>query len=240
MTIRDCSDEDFTKSMATSRSTNRRSISSSSSSSVDLDGDPNMNENQMELLLVEETTSGRTTTRRRESRGKDGGRRIDKEEKEDDDDDDENDRDYIRKELANQKETLYVDLLRYFVIVILVCSAATISTITYMLIEKSEQDAMTSQYNGAASKVIESFEMIIHKIGLFNTIGIAATTYGHLSENSGTTKWPFVTIPDFQQAASTARLLSGSIHTSFAPIVQNQYRTAWEEFVVQPENTIWM
>jgi hypothetical protein len=89
---------------------------------------------------------------------------------------DENDRDYIRNELANQKETRYVDMLRYFVIVILVCSAAAISTVSYVLIQQSEKVAMMSQYNGAASKVIESFEVIINRIGLVNTIGIAATS----------------------------------------------------------------
>jgi hypothetical protein len=91
---------------------------------------------------------------------------------------DENDRDFIRNELANQKETRHVDLLRYFVIFILVCSAAALSTVTYFLIQSSKNDVMMTQYNGAASKVIVSFDKIIEKIGLLNMVGIAATTYG--------------------------------------------------------------
>jgi preprotein translocase subunit SecG len=167
---------------------------------------------------------------------------------------DENDRDFIRQELANQKETRYVDFLRYLVITILVCSAAAISTVTFVLIQRSEQDAMVAQYYGASSKVLESFDAIVHKIGLMNTVGIAATSYGYLAaddnvanvsssssiSSSSLKKWPFITVPNFQQTASTARLLSGSLFTSFAPLVKHNYRTEWEEFVVQPVNSFWM
>lgn len=132
---------------------------------------------------------------------------------------DDDDAGKLRDQLSKQ-ETFKVDILRYLVVALLLVSAAAISAVTYVICENSQQDAYSSQYEGASSKVIQAFEHIFDEIGIVNTVGIAATNYGILMRSvRNDSDWPFLTVHNFQQTSTTARLLSGALYVAIVPTV---------------------
>jgi hypothetical protein len=143
---------------------------------------------------------------------------------------DENDSDNIRAHLTKQ-ETKHVDRLRTSVLIAILLSGIGITLGIYFIAKRAEQDSFNAQYDGAADKIIESFESIATKVGSINSIGISLTSQGY-NETSNQTSWPFVTLPSFQQRAASARLLSSALFISTAPIVSEDNRDKWEEYSV--------
>jgi hypothetical protein len=157
---------------------------------------------------------------------------------------------HIKKQLGSQ-QTNKVATLRYIVIGALVFSAAAVCTGTYILARQAELKSFMTSYDGASAKIVTSFESLQIKLGLVNMIGIAATTYGSVhnkvndtASSSSTTKkatqWPFITISNFHQTASTIRSLAGVLYVSISPLVSENDRREWEEYVVIPDSTRWM
>ena len=146
----------------------------------------------------------------------------------------------IRKQLS-KRESKNVFRLRLVVLLVFLTAAALVSAIVYSLTVQGEKDEFEEQYDGAAGKVIESFEDIMNKMGSVSGLGSAYTSYGEdHSDHSGDAEWPFVSLNSFQQKASHARHLSGALLVSMNPIVEKKDFEAWDNYVAEPDHTAWM
>jgi hypothetical protein len=106
------------------------------------------------------------------------------------------------------------------------------------LTTQAQMDEFESQYQGAAEKIVESFEDIMDKMGSVTGLATAFTSYG-LDHRDDTT-WPFETLHNFQQKATHARQLSKALLVSISHVVRENDFLAWDEYVNQTENQKWM
>jgi hypothetical protein len=97
-------------------------------------------------------------------------------------------------------------------------------------------DEFEIQFEGNAEKVIESFNDIVKTMGAISGIGVAISAHSQNDES----KWPFVTLPNFQERAGNARTLSETLHVSISPIIDTKEELdRWEEYVLGEDNH-WM
>ena len=163
------------------------------------------------------------------------------------------------KQLA-AKETAAVFRLRVLVLVIMFLAAVAVSLAVWFITTNSEEEDFKTHYDGASTKLIESFEAIVdQKIGALASLSVTFTSFAR-NENA---TWPFVVMNDFQQRAATARSLSDSLFLEllvsftvntnsieltsiysresircFQPVVTDETRQEWEKFSV--ENKKWL
>jgi hypothetical protein len=127
--------------------------------------------------------------------------------------------------------------LRVLVIIALLLAAAAVSIVIYLITRNAEMDEFEIQFEGNAEKVIESFNDIVKTMGAISGIGVAISAH---SQNDPSEKWPFVTLPNFQERAGNARTLSGTLHVSISPIIDTKEELdRWEEYVLGKDNS-WM
>ena len=143
----------------------------------------------------------------------------------------------IRDNLA-KVETFQVKQSRALVLAILILSATAICVVVYYISKKTEYEQFQSQYDGIASKVFGSFEMLTSRMSAINSLSTAATIVG-FNRTSNTTIWPFVTLPSFEQRATTILTLSHALDVSLYPKVTPQNRERWETYCVGNDN-YWM
>jgi hypothetical protein len=134
--------------------------------------------------------------------------------------------------------TLLVDILRYTVIALLLLSSIGVSVVVLFLTKRAQQQQFDAQYYGAADKITTPIGTVIDRIGMINTVGVAATIQG-MNESYNTTYWPFVTLPSFEQRVSSAKAASWALLISILPIVTEKDRDKWEIFAVEKGAT-WM
>jgi hypothetical protein len=148
---------------------------------------------------------------------------------------DENSRSNIKNQIA-RGETRSVSLFKFLVLAILVVVAVVVSYVIYNVTTSSETEEFRQQYDGVASKIVDTYESIVERIGTISTIGTAATIHGQDHKNI---KWPFVTLTSFQERCATAKQVSGVLHVAVNPIVAESDRTAWEKYSVGADRS-WM
>ncbi|CAB9503263.1 Receptor-type guanylate cyclase gcy [Seminavis robusta] len=136
------------------------------------------------------------------------------------------------KNRISKKESQNVFRLRLLVVLVLLLTALAISYTVYWLTSSAEAEEFKVQYEGAAEKIIASFEDIMHKMGSISTLGVAFTAY---SVNFGD-NWPFIALPNFQQRAGNARHMSGALFVGVAPVVTRENFDAWDEYVTSEDN----
>jgi class 3 adenylate cyclase len=142
----------------------------------------------------------------------------------------------IPKDQLAENETRAVFKLRVLVLLALLLAAIAVSLVVYFITSNSEEDEFQGQYEGHATKVLESFEDIIElKMEALAALGVGLTSY---ARGQNGTSWPFVTMNDFQQRAASARSLSNALFLQVLPIVSDENRNAWEEYSLQ--NTGWL
>jgi len=79
-----------------------------------------------------------------------------------------------------------------------------------------------------AIRITKSFEDILQqKIAAVAALGVTITA-SVLETNS---TWPFVDIKNFQERSASARSLSGALALQMLPVVTNETRAGWEEFI---------
>jgi len=111
-----------------------------------------------------------------------------------------------------------------------------VSVAVYLITRRGEASEFETQYEGAATKVVESFADIVYEMGAISGLGVANSAHSvdHKSE------WPFVTLSNFQQRAGNARHLSGALMVSISPLVQSHQLQEWDDFVNDPANNYWV
>ena len=138
----------------------------------------------------------------------------------------------------SKEGTSKVTKSRTLVLLILIVAATAICVVVYFISKNTEVEQFKAQYDGITTKLLGSFEMLTSRMSAINSISTAATIVG-FDRTSNTTNWPFVTLPSFEQRASTVLALSLGLDVSLYPIVTPQDRDEWEQYSVGPDK-YWM
>lgn len=136
----------------------------------------------------------------------------------------------IQRNLA-KKESTAVFRLRVIVIIIMIITAVVVSAVVLKITGNGEADEFETQFEGAAHVVQEAFGNVIEKMSIIG--GLAATA----GTRSG--DWPFVTLGNFMEHAANVRYLSGALSVHVCPLVSEEDRSEWEEFV-NSNVSVWM
>ena len=145
-------------------------------------------------------------------------------------------KEFVTKEELAQRETSAVCRLRLAVVFVLFMAATGVCFIVHFITTKSETYLFDAQFNGAASKLLESFQIFAdEKMEAIGALGVAYTAHG-LDHDS---EWPFVTLSAFQQRATSTRKLSNALFVTVAPYVSDAQQIQWENFVAGNDSA-WM
>ena len=135
-----------------------------------------------------------------------------------------------------KEENAQVFKLRLLVLAAIFLAAVAVSLAIYFLTRNSEEEELESQFYGASSKVLSSFEDIIKsKLVAIGSLAVQSSLYVNSQPNMS---WPLVTIEDWQLRASVARELSGALFARIVPVVKKETREAWEQYSVA--NADWL
>jgi hypothetical protein len=137
----------------------------------------------------------------------------------------------IRAQLSAQ-QSRNVLRLRILVLSALILACAVLAVLMYQINRQAEVKTFESQYNGAAAKVIDTFQEVTDRMGAVAGLGLAYA--------SSEQQWPFVDLKDFQELAAHARRLAGVNSVGIHPLVDGHDFDAWNQFVAQPDHQIWM
>jgi len=99
------------------------------------------------------------------------------------------------EDTLTRKESTAVVRLRSLVFLILFLTAVAVSAALFWITRQGESSEFETQYDGAATKVLESFADIVYEMGAISGLGVASSAHSvdHKSD------WPFVTLSNFQQ-----------------------------------------
>jgi len=140
----------------------------------------------------------------------------------------------IQEELS-KRESRNVFRLRLIVMGVLICTAAIVSSVVYMIVRDGQEQEFKNQYEGAASKVVAAFEQIMIRMESVAGLATAYTSQG-MHHNA----WPFISMEEFPPQARNALALSGSLWIGMHPIITNNYFRAWDTYSQDPANYDWM
>jgi hypothetical protein len=143
---------------------------------------------------------------------------------------------YSQKERLGQAETNAVFLLRLVVFLVMLLAAVAVSITIYIITSGAENEEFESQFDGAAGKVVDTFQNVVNqKVAAISSLAVAIIAHGVDHSRN----WPFVTLSAFQQRSSTARKLADALFVTISPIVTDKNRKEWEDFVTL-EDSYWM
>jgi hypothetical protein len=136
----------------------------------------------------------------------------------------------------SKKESVAVNRLRLLVFGVIMVAAVSISAIVYIITKDGEDKEFESQFHGMSEQLVSTFEGIIsYRISVLGGLRVSAISHAMDNNNS----WPFVTLSNFQQRAATSKRMSKSVYVGIHPIVEENNRAKWEEYVAQ-EGLGWM
>jgi hypothetical protein len=123
------------------------------------------------------------------------------------------------------KETRAVNIIRVFMMLVLVGVAATVSYFAFEFTRQNEQELFERTFEDQATKVTETFTANADKrITALQGFSQLITSY---TLSSGE-QFPMVTVPDFERQAAYALKLSDSPALLTFPIVTAEQRSQWE------------
>ncbi|CAB9511628.1 Receptor-type guanylate cyclase gcy [Seminavis robusta] len=130
-----------------------------------------------------------------------------------------------------KEESAQVFRLRLLVLLAILLAAVAVSLVVFFLTTNSEVDEFETQFEGASTKILTSFEEIVdRKLSAIGSLGLQASLFAASQPNQS---WPCVTINDFQIRAAVTRELSGALFTRLIPVVVEETREKWETYAVQ-------
>jgi hypothetical protein len=133
------------------------------------------------------------------------------------------------------KVTKNVNRLRLIVVALLVIATVAVTFTVYHVVRNGQKTELETRFMGIAGRVVDAFYAIPNdKIGPLGSLRVAYTAQAEDNSSS----WPFVTLTSFQQRASFVRSLSESLHVSLLPLVHENDRLKWEQYV--PKTQGWM
>ncbi|KAL3910521.1 MAG: hypothetical protein SGILL_007661, partial [Bacillariaceae sp.] len=130
------------------------------------------------------------------------------------------------------KETAHVARLRYFVLIILILVAAGVSCLIYFLLDNVNEREMALDYEAASLRLLDAFDAIrTDRIATLANLAIAAIAHGVDHSRD----WPFVSLSFYQQRSFVTKKESGAIQVSIAPLVTEDDRLGYEDYIVSNE-----
>lgn len=131
-------------------------------------------------------------------------------------------------ELA-QRETRAVNRLRTILAVVLVTTATLVAVFVYIFTSHSERNGFQSTFD-SYSHLIED-KVQTNARGRLEAIGALAASIQAYALNTDS-KWPFVTMPFFEDRVTSMQSVLDAYGILLFPIVKDENRTAWEEYSV--------
>eukprot|EP00980_Cylindrotheca_fusiformis_P013825 scaffold3584_cov128-Cylindrotheca_fusiformis.AAC.1 len=131
---------------------------------------------------------------------------------------------------TEEKNVVRVKILVALILLLAVC---VVATITYLLVDSQERSNFESQFNGYASEVVtvsrERTSQLFNALDAFS-VSVSSQAAGELQLRNSS--WPLYCIPDWSVRAQRLAELTGveDPFLTFAPIVQEDDRKAWEDF----------
>lgn len=119
--------------------------------------------------------------------------------------------------------------LRMGVLTVTVIAAIIVASIIFVVIRNQEDLDFEDRFNLVA---LAFFDEVNDNIGLtLSALEMMTISFtSHADEYNQT--WPFVTLPDFEAKADSARAFANSFAMGLVPIVSLEDRTAWEDYSV--------
>ena len=137
-----------------------------------------------------------------------------------------------RKTLA-KNETRAVSVLRIFVLLVLFVTAILVSLAVFFYTRDVQEDEFKARFESIADSVMNSFhDAVERKLGAMDAISASLTS----SALSSGDQFPFVTFPDFDVRASTARVQADAIYIMWMPLVTDDQREEWENYTVREQD----
>ncbi len=151
------------------------------------------------------------------------------------------------KNALTKRESQQVFRLRVLVMLILIAAGASISITIFHLEKSSQLEEFESDYYGVAEKVVDALQKVTESISAISGIAVTATVDAQnqlvnasaFEDTGSIANWPFITIDAFQERASNAIALAGSIFVSLNPLVQLDQLSDWQKYVESDVNS-WM
>ena len=136
-------------------------------------------------------------------------------------------KDAERKTLA-RKENKAVAWLRGLVFFVLLVTTALVSTGVFLFTMNDQEEDFEHEFEAHATKILESFHTTVErKLEALDALAVAYTSYAIGTGAS----WPNVTLPDFEIRAANTRILSDSAVINFYPLVTDETRLGYEQYV---------
>jgi class 3 adenylate cyclase len=133
-----------------------------------------------------------------------------------------------RKTLAS-KENTAVFWVRCAVFLVLLGTAALVSTIVCLYTKNDQVQDFESAFEAHATRIQESFyETIERKLEAVDALSVTITSY---AKSTGAT-FPNVTLPDFEIRCSNSRVLSDTSVINYQPVVTDETRLGWEAYQI--------
>ena len=134
-----------------------------------------------------------------------------------------------RQSLA-RKESVAVNRLRVLTVGVMLITALVICLGVYFYTRNDEKQDFEFVFESSAERVIESFHASVSRlVAGADTLSVAVTSY---ALDSGAT-WPMVTVPNFDLRGANIRIVTKSVACVFIPLIQEEDRPQWEEYVTQ-------
>jgi hypothetical protein len=138
--------------------------------------------------------------------------------------------DETEKLIIATRETRYVRYLRFSVLLILLSAAALCGTFVYLYTKANETNEFESVYQQYAKLVVDAIHISARK-KLEAVASIAEIAQAHaINTNS---KWPFVTVPFFEEHVMATKSLTNAFGLALFPIVSYANKREWEAYSLE-------
>lgn len=132
----------------------------------------------------------------------------------------------IEKVLAHA-ETRQIFWIRLTLILILMVATALVSSAIFFRTRNAEVTEFETQFVDHAVKIIDAMEVHMqHTLGAVDNLGVLYTSYARTSES----RWPYVTISEFEFRGASAKSLANTELVSFLPLITDATRQNWESY----------
>jgi hypothetical protein len=124
------------------------------------------------------------------------------------------------------------------VVALFISMSICVPIVIYITTRKSEMDGFEASFLALAFKVIDAVEnQLARKVSAVDdSLRIAAVTSHALNTNAS---WPFVTIPDYDLRAESARDLGDEFSVALHPLVSLDDREEWGQYSIDNIDWLW-
>jgi len=138
-----------------------------------------------------------------------------------------------QQKILNMNENRRITGARLAVFGFLLLSALAVSLAVFFYIRRMERQEFDDTFDAQAVRILELFhQSVAERLQAIDALSTMITLY---ALNTGS-KFPNVTIPNFEMLGSNSRIISGGVFISFGLLVTDDQRAGWEEYARQNQN----